>query len=194
MPKVSFVQFKREIEKSGKTFFTIYDLQKFYTGNKKSLAVLLHNWKKNNLIYHLYKGLYSFDITKVDILHLSYIIDETSYISFEYALHLHNLIDQIPFTITLATQKRSKTVNIHHFALEYSHLKKDLYFGFYLQNKTYIATPEKALCDTLYLISRGKRSVDLSTLDKSKINLKKLNKTLSNFPPSTKALANKLLS
>jgi len=60
-----------------------------------------------------------------------------------------------------------------------------LFFGYDLKNKIYLATPEKALADLLYLLARGKRSVDLESLEKKKINQKKLCEILTKFPKYT---------
>lgn len=55
--------------------------------------------------------------------------------------------------------------------IEYRQLKKDYFFGYTLNNGIYIAEPEKALLDQLYMISRSKASKDIS--EWSLVNLKK---------------------
>ncbi len=192
MNKTSYLKFKTELEKTNKTFFSINNLKKFYQNKQKSLPVLLSAWKKNNWIQNLGQGYYAWKLSAVDYLQLANVLDNTSYISFEYALYYYNLIDQVPSVHTLATKKRSRSIKIGNQSAEYTHLKDDLFFNIELKNKIYIATPEKALIDLVYLISRGKRSVDLTTLDKDKINKNKLLKILKQFPGYTYKKAEEL--
>lgn len=76
-----------------------------------------------------------------------------SYISLQSALYHHGLISQVPavvYAVSLARTKRYKTplgtISVHHFL-------PNLFFGFdYIPKTTIkIASPEKALFDTLYL-------------------------------------------
>jgi len=180
--KVNYLQFKKMAESSGKTYFNFYDLKKFYPSSREGLRVALSNWVKRGLIHGLGKGFYAFSIADLDYLRLSNELDKDSYISFEYALYFYNLIDQTPSVITSATKRRSKTVTTANWTFEYTRLKDELFFGYELKDRVYIATPEKALADLIYLVSRGKRLVELDTLEIKKINQKELRKILKKFP------------
>jgi len=180
--RVDYLKFKKNLEKTGRTYFNIHDLKKFYPSSFSSLKVLLSCWVKKDLIYHLTRGFYSFDITRVNYLQLANELDGTSYLSFEYALYYYNLIAQVPQMITFATHKKHKIIKASHWTFEYTHLKKSLLWGYELKNKIYIASPEKALADLLYLKARGKRMVELDTLEKKKIDKKNFIKILKSFP------------
>ncbi|MFH1564536.1 MAG: hypothetical protein ABIC82_01670 [bacterium] len=193
MKTTNYLDFKKSLGKTGKTFFSLNDLKKFYAGSKESLKTLLSSWTKKGMIFNLGRGYYTFNLAAVDYLHLATMFDNSSYVSFEYALSYYNLIDQAPSVVTLATKKRSKKIQMANWTFEYSRLRDDLFFGYELKNKIYIAAPEKALADLLYLISRGKRLVELDTLDISKINKKKLNSILKKFPKYTVEKAKKLI-
>ena len=190
--KINYLQFKQALTGTGKTYFSFYDLKKFYCGSPASLKTLLANWVKKNLIQSLGRGFYAFEITKLDYLHLANEIDKNSYISLEYALYYYNLIDQAPSVITLATKKRSCQAKAANWIFEYTRLKDDLFFGYELKNKIYIAAPEKALADLIYLISRGKRIAELDSLEIKKISQKKLRGILKKFPGYTKRKAEEL--
>ncbi|MFH1838193.1 MAG: hypothetical protein ABH808_01705 [Candidatus Kuenenbacteria bacterium] len=105
--------------------------------------------------------------------------------AFEYALYYYNLIDQVPSVITSASKTRSKTTTTANWIFEYAKLKKNLFFGYELKDGIYIASPEKALADLMYLMSRGKRMVELDSLEIKKINIKKLKNILKKFPKYT---------
>ena len=187
--KINYLKFKKSLEQTGKTYFSFYELKKFYHSDQKSLKTLLSNWVKKDLIQNLGRGFYAFKIAKLDYLRLANEIGNNSYISFEYALYYHNLIDQVPSVITSATKKRSCQIKAANWIFEYVRLKDDLFFGYELKNGVYIAAPEKALADLIYLISRGKRIVELDSLEIKKINQKKLSEILKKFPKYTKKKA-----
>lgn len=193
MKTTDYLVFKKSLEKTAKTFFNLNDLKKFYAGNTGSLKVLLSNWTKRGMIFNLGRGYYTFNLAAADYLHLANILDSSSYVSFEYALSYYNLIDQAPSAVTFATSGRSKKIQTRNWTFEYSHLKEDLFFGYELKNKIYIASPEKALADLIYLISRGKRLVELDSLNIKKINKSKLNSILKKFPSYTVKKAKKLI-
>jgi len=84
--------------------------------------------------------------------------------------------------VTLAAIKRHKFIHSGPNVYEYTKIKKELFFGYEKIDNYYIASPEKALLDTLYLLSRNKRLVDLSSLNQKKINKNKLYKQARKFP------------
>lgn len=191
--KTDYLQFKQNLENTGKTYFQFSDLEKFYSHHSGSLKTLLSRWAKRGAIYGLKRGFYAFDIIRVDYLHLANNIYGDSYISFEYALYFHNLINQVPSTVTLVTQKRSRTITVSNWTFEYTHLKNELMFGCELKDKIYIATPEKALADLFYLMARGKRLFETDSLEKGKINFKNLTAILKRFPLYVTKRANEVL-
>ena len=182
MFKVNYQQFKETAENTGKSFFSLSELKKIYRGSAISLKVLLSSWVKKKMIYHLGRGFYAFNASKVDYLSLANTLDVNSYLSFEYALYYYSLIDQVPSVITLATKARSKKIKMSNWVFEYTRIKNELFFGYDLKDKIYVATPEKALADLLYLIARGKRLAELDTLERKKINQKELVKILKKYP------------
>lgn len=187
--KVNYQQFKKALEQTGKTYFSFYDLKKFYPSSQMSFKTLLSNWVKKKLIQNIGKGFYAFEIIRLDYLRLANEIDKNSYISFEYALSYYNLIDQAPSVVTSAAKKRSRQIKAVNWVFEYTKLKDDLFFGYELKDKIYIATPEKALADLIYLISRGKRIVELDSLEIKKISQKKLRRIFKKFPEYTRRKA-----
>jgi hypothetical protein len=95
-----------------------------------------------------------------------------SYLSFESALSRYGILSQIPYTLTFATNRRSKKILLRDREVEYRQLKKEYFFGYKLEKGLYIAEPEKAVLDQLYMISKGKASSDIS--EWSLIGLKKV--------------------
>ncbi|MBI2995539.1 MAG: hypothetical protein HYY52_02385 [Candidatus Melainabacteria bacterium] len=182
MKKINYHKFKKELQSLKKTYFTIQDLKKFYKNKKSSLKNLLSRWSKEEIIFPLNNAYYCFDLEKLDYLNHACCLVKPSYISFEYALNYYGLIEQVPQVITLATTNKHKFIYSGPYTYEYTKIKKELFFGYERIKGYYIALPEKALLDTVYLLSRNKRLVDLSSLDFKKINKERLNKYAKNFP------------
>ncbi len=95
--------------------------------------------------------------------------DEEGYVSLVSALDLHGMIDRIPRVIhVMATTQRADLVTpVGHYG--FHQIQSDLYDGFgpYRGTGNFdIATPEKALFDTLYLSTRkGQRFSHLPELE-----------------------------
>ena len=63
------------------------------------------------------------------------------------------------------------------------------YYGeFIKENGIFIATPEKALADALYLTAFGKYKLDFSALEYGKIDYPRLDQILSAYPEGTTKL------
>lgn len=77
-----------------------------------------------------------------------------SYISAEWALHMHGVIIQVPTVCTVVTLSTavgvSRNLKWRGVAIEYSHIADKLYFGFEAREGFNLATPEKALLDCIY--------------------------------------------
>jgi len=77
-----------------------------------------------------------------------------SYISAEWALHLHGVIIQAPTVCTVVTLSTAVGVTRNLFwrgvKIEYSHISDRLYSGFEMKEGYNLATPEKALLDCIY--------------------------------------------
>lgn len=83
-----------------------------------------------------------------------------AYISFLSALHLHGLISQIPQIIYAATTGHTRTVRTRVGTFSFHRIHPRFFGGFdwYGDRKEFlIASPEKALVDTIYLSSRKGR-------------------------------------
>lgn len=171
--------------KKDKKFYSLQEVINFTGGGKEVVKVSLSRLVSQKKLFGLGHGFYTLSPDKVDVESLACQLIYPSYISFEYALWLHGIYNQIPAALTLATAAKTKKLLILDTSIEYSHLKKELFCGYALKGKTLIASPEKALLDELYLIGLGKRSISLQELDLGKINKTKLKKWLPFYPSST---------
>jgi hypothetical protein len=92
-----------------------------------------------------------------------------AYVSFLSALHLHGMIEQIPQIIYAATTGPTRVKKTPAGTYSFHRIQPDFFTGFdwYRDRRDFlIATPEKALVDSLYLSSRrGKRFRSFPELD-----------------------------
>lgn len=82
------------------------------------------------------------------------------YVSFLSALHLHGIVSQIPQTTTLAATAHTRLIRTPLGAFSIHRITPDFFGGFdwYRGEGSFlIASPEKALVDSLYLAAHKKR-------------------------------------
>lgn len=132
--------------------FRSADLLKF-TGNAN---VFLTRALQRGLITRLTRGVYINTLLKGEpsLEEAACFVRTPSYISAEWALHLHGVIIQAPLVCTVLTLSTAVGVTRNlvwrGITIEYSHLSDRLYFGFEPRDGHNIALPEKALLDYMY--------------------------------------------
>ena len=114
--------------------------------------------KNSGSLFQLTRGLYETD-PKVPGYCLAGAIYGPSYLSFDYALATYGLIPEAVYTFTSATfeKKKAKEYENHYGRFSYRDVPSNAYpFGIVIKEENgyvyRIATPEKALCDKLYIM------------------------------------------
>ena len=82
--------------------------------------------------------------------------------------------------------KRTTQFDINGTTFNYTRINQTLYNGFLKQDNFFIATPEKAFLDASYLMSLGRYSFDLSSIDRDKFDRESLSGLVQKFPEKTK--------
>jgi len=135
---------------------------------KRNIYVLREKWKI---------------LDRIEKYQIANLIQVPSYISLMSAMDYHQITTQIQqdFIESIAL-KRTKEIEIDKNNFIYSKIKQELYFGFVKEKDFFVATPEKAFLDAIYLMSLGRYNFDLSSIDFSKLNGKNLQKIILKFP------------
>ncbi|TET14208.1 MAG: hypothetical protein E3J77_05110 [Actinobacteria bacterium] len=154
-----------------KTYFTVADLEKILELERDSLYVTLNRLVKAGVLIKLRRGVYQPEFQSLELEKVANEIYYPSYLSFESALSRYGILSQIPYTLTFATTKRSKKLTLSGREVGYRQLKKDYFFAYTIKEGIYIAEPEKAILDQLYMMSKGKGESDIS--EWSLVGLKK---------------------
>lgn len=186
--KISNIELIKKLRDFHKPYFTVSDLEKVLDLNRNSLYVTLNRLVKSGILLRQAKNIYSLFTDSFEVEKIGSEVYFPSYLSFEYALSFYNILLQIPYTVTFATSRPTKKMTIGGIAVEFSHLKKELFFGYSLMDGKYIAEKEKALLDQLYMVSMGKRSIDIDELDLKDIDRKKLDGYAKRFPVKMRSL------
>lgn len=177
-----------------KDYYSISDLSKILDLKKDSLYVTLNRWVKSGWLIRIGQGKYQIKDQVVDEKIVANQQYTPSYLSFESALTEYGVLNQIPYTLTYASTNMTKRIQIFKKNIEFRKLSKKYFFGYQLVDGLYIAYAEKALVDSIYLMSLGKDKLDFEELNLNKLSKTKFLKYLKPFPNKTKRLAEKLMS
>ncbi len=188
MPEINI--FVERLKTFPKSYFSLTDLKKFYPGKEGNLPVVLNRLVKKKTIIRLMRGFYTLNLSFLDQEALACEILKPSYISFEYALWRHGMMNEVPARITLATTRQPRSYTLPNSVLEYSHLTPKLFFGYRIEKNILLAEKEKAFLDEVYLISLKKRAFNLKRLDLSLLDKNRLKKWSLEYPVFVHRLLN----
>ena len=175
MASLTAIKVLKSLEEKRLKFITEVEFVRlFKLENRNTVNKMLQRLNKNGILKRVIKGKYVLGNAAYDDFELANFLIQPSYISFESALSFYGILSQFTYTITSATIKRAKKIFFTK-EFEYTHLDRDLFWGFIKNKNSLIATPEKAFLDTLYLSSKGLRKIDLDELDTTSLNKKVLN-------------------
>ncbi len=127
--------------------------------NPDPLKVQISRWEKAGKLIQLKRGIYlladPYRKTEVYELYIASVLKKPSYISLEKALEYYDLIPEAVKVYTSVTTKRAAKFSSPVGVFSYKHIKNSLFWGYkpvtLRQQTAFIATPEKALLDLIYL-------------------------------------------
>ena len=135
----------------------------FYSSQQQTQRQL-SDWVRSGKLLQLRRGIYAFPPPYAGEQPLQYVVANRlarpSYISLQSALSYYGLIPEHVASVTSVTTGRPLTLSNEFGRFLYRHIKTDFFFGFrYWQvsqtQSAFIATPEKAILDLLYLTPNG---------------------------------------
>ncbi len=181
-----------KIEHLGKDVFDISDVKKLFPA-ETYINTTIKRLRDSGVITHIARGVYTLRGHSFDVEKLATRIYYPSYISFESALSKYGIINQGLYGLTLATTRHSKKITLKGIECDYSQIKPELFFGFNLTGGTYIAEPEKALLDTLYLMSRGTKTKSYHKWHTEELDKSKVKKYLPPFGSAVRKLVREVI-
>ena len=109
------------------------------------------------LIHRVSRGIYvnAFLFGFPEVEEVACFLRPPAYVSCEWAMHFHGITLQAPFVCTSVTLSKAvgkqRSVIYRGVSIEFSTISERLFRGFETREGFQMATPEKALLDTLYL-------------------------------------------
>lgn len=188
------IKILRELERIGKEYYTPADMAKITGLAGGSLNVRISRLKKAGVIDSSGRGIYTVPGIKTDPEKAANDAVYPSYISFRSALSKYGVISEVPYVLEMATTKSTRRKRIGGIDVLYRKLKKNLFFGYVLAKGVFIAEPEKAFLDLLYLKCTGKeKDPGPVKMDIKKLDIAKAMKYTSRFPGKVRTAAVKIL-
>ncbi|MEM7114577.1 MAG: hypothetical protein AAF614_19225 [Chloroflexota bacterium] len=129
----------------------------------------LSDWVKANKVTQLRRGIYTLPQHNPHPFVVANHLVKGSYVSLQMALGYYHLIpEHVAVVTSVTTQRPGKFVN-KYGRFTYRHINPNLFFGIDYRHLVeheyaYIATPEKALLDLIYLQPRGDSVAYIETL------------------------------
>ncbi len=177
-----------KILREGKSIYNFAELMRVSKLPPLSLRRAIHRLVSKNLLLKLSKGLYANSFSLPSLEEAAGVLYPPCYISLESALFMHGISEQTPHVLTCISTNKTKTFHTDIGEIAYSHVKKELFFGYEFSDQSFLASPEKAALDYVYIQRKNGCAPSMDewnweSLDKDKINLtaKKYPKTVKNY-------------
>lgn len=186
-------EFLKILRSTPKDFYTVADLEKVTGLDRKSLYVSLNRWVNRGVLERAARNIYLVANEPVKLDAIAGQVYFPSYLSFESALSRFGILNLVPYSLSFATTRKTKSLTLLERTVVYRHLNQSLFFGFNLEDGLYVAEPEKALLDLVYFSSFGKGSLPTEELDLKSLSKKTLNLYSRQFPPRVAETVGRLL-
>lgn len=191
MSSISALNALKTLKGSNLKLVTLADVSKLFDlSNSNTLHKFIQRLEKYSILSRITKGKYIFPENIKSDFEIANIMTIPSYISLESALSFYGILPQFPYVITSITLLKSSKIDYKEKEFEFNHISESLFWGFEKKSDFLIASPEKALIDTLYLASKGLRKIDLDELTLSSLDRKKFYRLAKwvNFMPFQKRI------
>ncbi|MDI6770469.1 MAG: hypothetical protein QMD04_12460 [Anaerolineales bacterium] len=157
--------------------FTPQDFRRIFRTTDSKTKYFLEEYTKGGLFARLKNGLYVLKTDPPPEEEIANLIYRPSYISFEYALATYDILPEMPYSVTSATTKPTRTFAMGSRTFSYYTIKRKAFTGYTPTKRgertILIAEPEKAFVDYIYFVSLGKRArndrLNTAALDKQKV-------------------------
>jgi len=161
---MNLITVEQTIRRRGLRLFSPLELQRVLSLSAIAARFLVHRYAKRGVFLKLRNGLYCLADQPPLELAVANRLYEPSYISFELALSHYSLIPEAAYVITSATTRPTRVVTSLGKTFEYHRLKKSVFTGYEpvkIGTETVLmATPEKAMVDTLYFVDLRKKELN----------------------------------
>jgi predicted transcriptional regulator of viral defense system len=186
-----------ELSKLNKLYFGYEDLARVLGISQASARVTASRYVRQGLLMRLKRNLYVLRerlsaAGREELFQLANLGQSPSYISLATALDYYEITTQVQRdVIESVAVKRTRETCLNGIVFRYTRISSSLYFGYEKQKGFFIATPEKAFLDAMYLQSFGRYALDLAAIDAGRLDRNKLKQLSKKYPLKTQQLLKK---
>jgi len=183
-----------ELNKINKIYFGHEEISRVLGITLQSARVSANRYVKRGLLVRVKRNIYVLKekwktIEKEQKFILANLVQVPSYISLMTALDYYEITTQVQRNfIESVAVKRTKEIEIEGTIFNYTKVNKSFYSGFSREREFFIATPEKAFMDAVYLRSLGRYNFDLASIDSNKLNMDEMVRLANQFPRKTQKM------
>jgi predicted transcriptional regulator of viral defense system len=188
----------KDLEKIKKLYFSARDVADAFDITYDSAKVTCSRYTNNGLIFRVKRNFYVlhnkwFNMSATEKFSVANILQVPSYISLTTALEYYDITTQVQRGfLESVSVKKTKRFDIEGMVFNFSKIKKQYFNNFTRKDNVFIATPEKALIDAVYLTAFNMYRIDFDSLDYRKLNFKKFESILKQYPKRVKRLWSKI--
>ena len=183
-----------------KLYFGYEDVARAFGITAQSAKVTLNRYLKQGLLIRVKRNIYILkekwkNLDREQKFVIANIVQVHSYISLMTALDYYEITTQMQHDyIEYIAVKRTKGIEINQTVFNYSKISVASYCGFLRMRDFFIATPEKAFIDAVYLRSLGRYNFDISSIDFDKLNKQKIGLLIKSFPMKVENYLTKIMN
>jgi predicted transcriptional regulator of viral defense system len=177
-----------ELKKIKKLYFSCDDIAAALGISSASAVVTASRYLKQGYIVRFKRNIYILEdvwrsFRDGEKFVLANIGQTPSYVSLMTAIAYYGLTTQVRRGIIESVSiRKTGSLEVKDMVFTYSRIKEPLYGGFKKEDGFFIATPEKAIADAVYLKSLGRYDLDLGSIEWSRVDMKELRKLLKACP------------
>lgn len=175
-------EFIRILKTYNKTYYTKREIGLIIEENGVRLDKNIKQLINLGLLEEIAKNIYVVFTSYYDVIEVASQLYLPNYLSFESALARYDVLNQIPYTITFATIKSPKNITVAKRQVEFIQIPKNLFWGYVVSGNIYIAGPEKAFLDLIYIASVKNYQIDMDEINLKKLSRKVLLEYSKKFP------------
>lgn len=168
--------------KEGRPVYYLADLCKISGHSVSSMRKTAQRLVRHGLLKKVGKELYFNTLLSFSVEDLSTLLYRPSYITSESALFYHGVIAQSPFLLTCVTTRPTRQIKTPLGIILYQHLKPSLFFGYQKESNHFVAKPEKAVLDFIYLSLKNGRSFSTDEWNQAPLSKTRLTRMARKFP------------
>ncbi|MDO8505914.1 MAG: hypothetical protein Q7S48_05065 [bacterium] len=168
------------LQASGKKVFSSADLQKILQISDSNYShVQASRLVKEGAIERVMRGWYVLSYNSPSDFELANVLYSPSYVSLDSALNFYGILVQSPQEVTSATTGLARKLEAGGKTFSYVHLDQKYYSYYEKSGDFLIASPEKALIDTMFFVALGRGSLSVEELNLQSVDKKKVKEIAS---------------